>query len=169
MYSATGLPAGLSLDPVTGVISGTATATGSFIVHAGVTDSIGEQDFSNPDIVLLINAPPTISNPSSLPEWTINRAYPGTALVASNGTPDSVTGYAWSAVNMPPGLNVDTNGVVSGTPTTTGTFTPTFTVTDKTGATGTRQYTITINPAPAITGPATCPTGRWASPTRARR
>src|SRR5262249_54413422 len=107
--------------------------------------------------VLLINAPPTISGPSSLPNWTINRAYPGTALVASNGTPDPVTGYAWSAVNMPPGLSVDTNGVVSGTPTATGTFTTTFTVTAMTGATATRQYTITINAPPRITGPATLP------------
>ena len=157
VYSATGLPAGLALDQVTGVISGTPTATGSFSVHGGVTDSIGEQDFSNPDIVLLINGPPVISGPSSLPDWTINRTYPGTALVASNGTPDSVTGYAWSAINMPPGLTVDTNGVVNGKPTATGTFTPTFTVTDKTGASANRQYTIRINAAPVITGPATLP------------
>jgi hypothetical protein len=156
-YSATGLPPGLSVDPVSGVISGTPTAAATYTVHGGVTDSIGEQDFSNPDIVLLINAPPTISGPLSLPNWTINRAYPGTALVASNGTPDPVTGYAWSAMNMPPGLTVDTNGVVSGTPTATGTFTPTFTVLDMTGASATRQYTITINSPPRITGPATLP------------
>ena len=37
-FSATGLPAGLSIDPVTGTISGTATAPGTFPVTITATD-----------------------------------------------------------------------------------------------------------------------------------
>ena len=92
-----------------------------------------------------------------LPDWTIGRAYPGTALAREQRNSRFGHGNAWSAINMPPGLTVDTNGVVSGITTTTGTFTPTFTVTDKTGASATRQYTIRINAAAVITGPATLP------------
>ena len=40
-YSATNLPAGLSIDPTTGVISGAASATGSFQVGVSVTDGQG--------------------------------------------------------------------------------------------------------------------------------
>ena len=40
-FSASGLPAGLSIDTATGLISGTTTTTGSSSVTAGVTDSAG--------------------------------------------------------------------------------------------------------------------------------
>jgi autotransporter-associated beta strand protein len=38
-YNATGLPAGLSLDPVTGIISGTPTTTGQFTIVLTATDA----------------------------------------------------------------------------------------------------------------------------------
>ena len=151
-WSATNLPAGLSIDAASGVISGTPTTVGSSAVQITVTDSLGDND-TNP-YTIVINATPTISNPATLTDWTINRDYPGTAIIATLGT----TPYSWSAINLPAGLSINAaTGVVFGTPSATGTFTPTITLSDATGATATKGYTIKINATPLITGPPTLP------------
>ena len=101
-----------------------------------------------------VHAVPAINGPASLPNWTVNRDYPGTAITATAGT----TPYAWSATGLPAGLAIDSStGVVTGTPGATGTFTATVTLTDVSGTTASRGYTVTINAAPIITGPATLP------------
>ena len=53
-FSASGLPTGLSIDPVTGIISGTTTQTGLFPVTLTVTNSAGT---ATATLVLVINAP----------------------------------------------------------------------------------------------------------------
>jgi hypothetical protein len=156
VYTVTGLPAGFKYDPVSGAIVGTATVANTYNVTATVTDSIGEQDIKT--MPLLINAPPTISAPASLPNWTIGRNNFATTITASGGTPDPVTGYAWAATGLPPGLSINTNGSITGTPTQVGSFNNVVvTVTDATGASGSRNYSITINDVPKITGPASMP------------
>ena len=159
VFSAAGLPPGLSIDPLTGVISGTPTATGTYNVNAMVTDSIGEQDIE--PLILRINPPPTIST-ATLPSWTIDRDYPGTPVAVTAGT--GTAPYTWAATGLPDGLSIDiTNGTISGTPTATGTSSNIgVTVTDFAGATTNRSYTITINDTPQITGPPTLPTDHTA-------
>ena len=133
-FTATGLPNNLTLGLTTGIISGTPTTVGTYTVTGTVTDSIGEQDLVT--YTLRINPPPTIST-TSLPNWTINRDYPG--------TPVSVTArHRYCAVHMerrpgcPTGLSINAaNGTGLGTPSATGTFNPTVTVTDVAGATAT--------------------------------
>ena len=152
-WSATGLPTGLSINPSTGVISGTPTATGSYSATVTVQDSIGQTNSKS--FSININPAPTIAT-SSLPNWTINRNYPNTAVTTTPGT--GTAPFTWSATGLPSGLSINaTTGVISGTPTATGTSNPTVTVTDIAGATGTRSFTVDINAAPSITAPATLP------------
>ena len=61
-------------------------------------------------------------------------------LAASGGQ----TPYSWtnSSGALPPGLTLATNGVISGTPTTNGTFNFTVKVTDALSATATQALTL---------------------------
>jgi hypothetical protein len=61
-------------------------------------------------------------------------------LSASGGTAP----YTWTATGLPTGLSISSGGVISGTPSATGTFTVTATVHDSTGATNATGFTWTI-------------------------
>lgn len=84
---------------------------------------------------------------SSLPTGQVASPYAQT-LVATDG----VGPYSWTinSGSLPPGLTLSATGVVSGTPTTVGTFPFVVRVTDSDGpaATATRALSITIGPAP---------------------
>ena len=86
-------------------------------------------------------ASPLVVNTTSLPNGTNGVAYTKT-LVASEGQPP----YSWTTSSgvLPPGLTLATNGVISGTPTTNGTFNFTVKVTDAVSATATRPLTLTV-------------------------
>ena len=98
---------------------------------------------------LTITAPTIAVSPGTLPGGVKNIAYPsGTTLSATGGTAP----YAFTVTGgtFPPGLNLATNGALTGTPTTVGQYAFTVTVTDKYGFMGTQQYTITITPAALV-------------------
>jgi hypothetical protein len=76
--------------------------------------------------------------------------------VALQMTGSSTGGFplTWSATGLPPGLHIgSTSGLISGTPTTPGTYQVTVNATDSTRATATAQFTWTIKQAPM------CPPG----------
>ena len=54
-WAASGLPAGLVVDPATGAITGTPTASGTFAVVVTVTDGAGQTQTAN--LSVLVNAP----------------------------------------------------------------------------------------------------------------
>ncbi len=95
---------------------------------------------------------------------TVSLTNPG-AQTGRVGTAASVTlhatdsapaqALAYSATGLPPGVAVNaTTGVLSGTPTTAGTFTVTATARDATGATGSATFTWTVSAVGG--GTATC-------------
>jgi hypothetical protein len=122
------IPAGLSVDPVSGTISGvpvTWTASATFTLQASDNFAAG-RTASTPVTITIAPAPLTILT-SSLPAAGYNVPY-STALSAGGGT-GSVT-WALTAGGPPPGISLGTGGVLAGTPSAGGTFTFTATATD---------------------------------------
>ena len=138
------LPAGLTLSSG-GIISGTPTSTGVFTATIQVTDNVGSHVSSSFQITIACTAL-SITSPSTLPQGTNGSAY-SFQLAASGG----VTPYTWSlsAGSLPTGVTVSSSGLVSGTPSVNGTFTPTFQVTDSCFGvqTQTQAATLVIKPA----------------------
>lgn len=118
------LPSGLTLAS-SGTISGTPTATGTFNFTAQVKDSVGTT--ASQAYTVSIASPLTITT-TSIPDATVGVAYTFT-LQASGGTAP----YTWSISSgtLPAGLTLNSStGVISGTPTTAGSSTITFKITD---------------------------------------
>ncbi|WP_353063659.1 putative Ig domain-containing protein [Tunturibacter psychrotolerans] len=139
-WSITGLPAGLSLGG-NGVISGTPTATGNFSLTVTVTDSQSPAKTASANLPLSVTAaiaPLTITS-TAVAGATSNQSYSAT-LSATGGTAP----YTWSVSGLPTGLSLSSNGVISGTPTTTGNFSLAVTVTDSQSPAKTASATIPL-------------------------
>jgi hypothetical protein len=85
---------------------------------------------------------------ATLPNITQGFAYNQT-ITAIGGT-GSLT-FATSAGTLPTGLTLSTSGVVSGTPTTPGSYTFTVMATDTVGVSDSHSYTIAVSPAVQVT------------------
>jgi Ice-binding-like/Putative Ig domain/IPTL-CTERM motif len=112
--------------------------------------------------------PPITVNPATLPSGG-QPAVPYTATFTATGGKVPYT-FAVTSGSLPPGspaFTLTSAGVLSGTPTASGTSTFTITATDANGCTGLMPYTLTINAAscPALTiAPATLPNAVLGSP-----
>ncbi|MDW8412838.1 MAG: putative Ig domain-containing protein [Acidobacteriota bacterium] len=151
------LPPGLTLNSGTGVISGTPTFVGSYSFIITATDAngcTGSQSYS----VTIITCPTITLSPAALPNGSVGVPYSQT-ITASGGTAPHT--FSVSAGTLPPGLTLNSGtGVLSGTPTTVGTYTFTVTATDTNGCTGSQAYSVTITACPTITlSPASLPAG----------
>jgi uncharacterized protein YhjY with autotransporter beta-barrel domain len=149
------LPPGLSLDPNTGALSGTPTTGGTynFTVQAG--DQFGNTGTRT--YALNVGTNSLTVNPSSLPPGTRNAPYSQT-VTASGGT-GSYT-FAVSSGALPTGLSLNPNsGVISGTPTVSGTSNFTIRATDSSGDIGSRAYTVNIGTNSLTVNPSTLPAG----------
>jgi hypothetical protein len=127
-WGATGLPAGLTCSRA-GVISGTPTASGDFSVTATVTDSSSPPRIVNKVLSLKVYAAVGITTTSPLPEGKVGDAYTATLAATGGKTP-----YTWTATGLPAGLTCSAAGVISGTPTASGDFSVTASVTDSFGS-----------------------------------
>jgi len=123
------LPAGLSIDPDTGIISGTPTGSGTSSFTLTATDSSSPAQTASACMSITVAATPALTvQTSALGPPTVGQSYSATLAPAGGLGP-----YAWSVTSgsMPGGLSLDpASGTISGTPTTAQTKTFTVTVTD---------------------------------------
>ena len=130
-----------------GLLSGTPTSSGTFPFQVRVVDAA--LTGKTMDCRLLVKAPSIlleISTTSPLPDGTLNVAY-SVQLVATGGSPP----YRWSFTGqLPSGLAFGSNGLLSGTPTRTGTYTFTARVDDSARSSVTKTFQLTIASVPAL-------------------
>lgn len=142
------LPQNLSLNPTSGVIAGTPTAAGTSSFTVRVADTAGQADTQALSLLINQSAPPNITTPSPLPGGTVGLPYSQT-LQATGGTGTLV----WSRTggSLPANLALSSTGVISGTPTNTGTSNFTVRVADALSQTDTQQFSINVAAALTIT------------------
>ena len=138
------LPAGLTLDPATGLITGSATTAGSTDFTITATDAAGVT--ADQAYTFVVNAAPVI-NQTTLPAGEVGAVYMQ-QLTITGGT--GFPTFAVTTGTLPAGLNLDVDGFLSGTPTAAGSSDFTVTATDTAGATAVQAFTLDIQAGPVI-------------------
>jgi hypothetical protein len=135
-FNATGLPAGLSVNTTSGVISGTPTAVGSFSVTISATNAGGTGSATLSLTIGQTQQPPVITS-SSTASGTVGVAFSYQITATNNPT-------GFNATGLPAGLSVNTTtGLISGTPTAAGSFSVTISANNAAG-TGSATLALTI-------------------------
>jgi hypothetical protein len=139
------LPVGLSLSSA-GVLSGTPSAAAEYNFTVTVKDSSTPIQSASEAYQIQINTGGGTNNLSvttnTLTDAVQNVAY-NSDLNASGGT----TPYSWTLASgtLPSGLSLDSSGVISGSPTGTGTSKFTVSVTDANQNSALKQLTLKVN------------------------
>lgn len=145
-YTATGLPAGLSITPggTTATISGTPTEFGIFTVQVTARNAGGSD--TQPLTLTIHPNPPVILGPFTI------QGTNGVPLQAMLQVQNPATGFL--GTGLPTGILINAvTGEFSGTPTVTGTFVASITVTNS-GGSDSRDVSFVLQPAiPTISSP----------------
>ncbi|WP_157521701.1 DUF7507 domain-containing protein [Herbidospora cretacea] len=143
--SAGSLPPGVTLNPSTGLLSGTPTTAGTYSFTVRIVDASGQSDTRAATVT--IAAAPVLTIPPP-PAAQVAVAY-SLPLSVSGGTAPYT--YSLASGALPPGLTLNTStGLISGTPTTQGAYAFTVKVTDANGQSDTRSATINVGAGPLV-------------------
>lgn len=135
------LPAGVTFNPATGVLSGNPTATGTFTVSFTAANTIG---FSTQTFTLTANSKPAITSASKA---TFTQGTAGSFTVTATGFPAPTISETGA---LPAGVTLS-GGALSGTPTQNGVYAITLTASNGVGTGATQSFTLTVNGPPAFT------------------
>lgn len=141
------LPAGLTLDPATGSVTGipTAPSSGSFTLR--VRDSSSTPAVASRTYALRVLSPLEITV-LELPVGTVNMPY-SLQFSAQGGVPPY--SFALAGGNLPAGIVLASNGLLAGSASAPAVTALSVQVTDAEGATAQRSYTLRIQ-TPPVTG-----------------
>lgn len=120
------VPEGSSLNG-----NGNLTNSGTIINHGTLTGDVGGSG-------TVITAPKITT--TTLPNGTVDTEYKQTLTATGNN-------ITWSSNDLPAWLTLDSDGTISGTPTTANTYTFTVTATNDAGS-DSKEFTLTIGVAP---------------------
>ncbi len=112
-YNVANLPAGLTWDPATQLISGSPTSANTYNIDLYATNAGGT---THAVLVLTVGTPPTITNNPLTASGTRNVQFT-TYTVTASGSPE----ITYTASNLPDGLTFNpVNQTINGTPTSSG-------------------------------------------------
>lgn len=138
-YSATGMPAGLAVDPATGAISGAPTSAGNYTITLAATTSGGTGTGMIGLNVIPVPPGPFIDSPATAAGAT---GQPFTYQITAE-TPVA----SYGATGLPPGLALDpATGLISGMPAAAGYYMVEISTTDSAG-TFVQHVALTLEPA----------------------
>ena len=157
-FSAEGLPPGLTIDPVTGVISGAlpidASINGPYSVTLTATDSDGDT-VSTAFTWNVGNIPPVVTDTPE--DVVLEDNEPVDVSLADLFEDPDGDPVVYSATGLPPGLSIDPetgvlSGVVDPSASQGGPYTPIITATDDSGDSASVVISVdVVNPAPEAT------------------
>jgi autotransporter-associated beta strand protein len=146
------LPSGITFNPTTGVLGGTAVSGsgGVYTLHFTAQNGVGAD--ATQTFTLTVNQAPAITSGNST---TFTTGSAGTFTVMATGFPAPTLSES-SSDALPSGVSFNAAaGVLSGTPAaaTGGIYTLHFTAHNGAGTDATQTFTLTVNQAPAMTSP----------------
>lgn len=145
------LPPGISIVPGSGpaspTLSGTAATTGSYTFSLLATDAAGRQLLIK-NFVLVVSVFGVAPTAGALPPAVAGTSYQ-TAFSASGGTPPYTFATTYYS-DMPAGLSLSPDGVLSGTPNIAGPFVLYIAANDSANQTFLQWYTLNVSPAGTV-------------------
>ncbi|KSV62384.1 hypothetical protein N185_08205 [Sinorhizobium sp. GW3] len=154
--SAGALPAGLTINPSTGAITGTPLPDAYGSAPFTVTATAANVGTDSKAYSITIAAPPVVLTPAggALVGGDVNVVYPGASISASGGL--GTFTYTVTAGALPDGLSLSSAGAIAGTPTAAGYGTKNFTITatGSTAGSASAAYSIAISAPPMTLTPA---------------
>ena len=139
-----GLPSGMSLSTA-GAISGTPTIDGSYNLTVQVLDSETPNRVATKSLTVTINP----NKPRIMTEL-LAYGVQDQSYTSSLGATGGKAPYNWALTagsTLPAGLSLSSSGGLSGTPTVSGTYSFSITITDAGGRTAAKTLSLAINPS----------------------